>query len=164
MKKYIIIFALVILQTVVHSQIEHYTSTAGTKVKYYQDYLSFLETDGKTKLDVFIKVPYSSVQFIKTGQGFEAGYSVTVSIFDEEEDRLITEKIWNEKIVAISFELTTSPDNFNLGHRSFDLKPGVYTIKTILLDTDSKNEYSSENKVTVKDFNFLPSNGLVLVV
>ncbi len=156
MKKYIIIFALVILQTVVHSQVEHYTSTAGTKVKYYQDYLSFLETDGKTKLDVFIKVPYSSVQFIKTGQGFEAGYSVTVSIFDEEEDRLITEKIWNEKIVALSFEQTVRETNFNLSHRSFELNSGTYKINTMLTDKDSRAEFTSENILNIKDFSKQP--------
>ena len=155
MKKYIIIFALVILQTVVHSQVEHYTSTAGTKVKYYQDYLSFLETDGKTKLDVFIKVPYSSVQFIKTGQGFEAGYSVTVSIFDEE-DRLITEKIWNEKIVALSFEQTVRETNFNLSHRSFELNSGTYKINTMLTDKDSRAEFTSENILNIKDFSKQP--------
>ena len=156
MKKYIIIFALVILQTVVHSQVEHYTSTAGTKVKYYQDYLSFLETDGKTKLDVFIKVPYSSVQFIKTGQGFEAGYSVTVSIFDVEEDRLITEKIWNEKIVALSFEQTVRETNFNLSHRSFELNSGTYKINTMLTDKDSRAEFTSENILNIKDFSKQP--------
>ncbi|NNG27024.1 MAG: hypothetical protein HKM87_05825, partial [Ignavibacteriaceae bacterium] len=63
MKKHVIIFALILLQSMVFSQVEHYTSTAGTRVKYYQDFLSFLESEGKTKLDVFIKVPYSSVQF-----------------------------------------------------------------------------------------------------
>ena len=156
MKKYIMIFTLILLQNFSFSQIEHYSKTAGIKVKYYQDFLSFLEGDGKTKLDVFIKVPYSSVQFIKTGQGFEAGYSVTVSLFDGDEERLITEKIWNEKIVAISFEQTVQDKNFNLSHRSFEVSPGAYKVVTILTDKDSRAEYTSENVLNIKDFSKRP--------
>jgi GWxTD domain-containing protein len=115
-----------------------------------------MEKDGKTKLDVFIKVPYSSVQFIKTGQGFEAGYSVTVSVFNEDDDMLITEKIWNEKIVAISFEQTVREKNFNLSHRSFELMPGTYKITTLLTDKDSRAEFTSTNVLNVKDFSKRP--------
>ena len=159
-----ILFFLILFTGNIFSQADIYPRIPENKVKYYQDFMSFKGESNKTRLDVFIQVPYNSVQFVKTGQGFEAAYSLTVSVYDEEKKNLITEKIWNEKIVAISFELTTSPDNFNLGHRSFDLKPGVYTIKTILLDTDSKNEYSSENKVTIKDFNSLPSISDVMLI
>jgi GWxTD domain-containing protein len=156
MKKHIMIFTLILLQSMVFSQVEHYTSTAGTKVKYYQDFLSFWESDGKTKLDVFIKVPYSSVQFIKTGQGFEAGYSITVSIFDEDENRLITEKVWNENITAISFEQTIQRTNFNLSHRSFELSAGTYKVNTLLTDKDSRAEFKSENTLNIKDFSKRP--------
>ena len=164
MKKHIMVFVLILLQSAVFSQIEHSTSSAGTKVKYYQDFLSFLETDGKTKLDVFIKVPYSSVQFIKTGQGFEAGYSVTVSIFDEDEDRLITEKIWNEKITSISFEQTVQETNFNLSHRAFELNPGTYKINTMLTDKDSRAEFKSENILIIKDFSRRPALSDLMLV
>ncbi|MBT8377850.1 MAG: GWxTD domain-containing protein [Ignavibacteria bacterium] len=156
MKKYFLIFGLILFQSSIFSQVEYYTLSIGTKVKYYQDFLSFLAEDGKTKLDVFIKVPYPSVQFIKTGQGFEAGYSVTVSIYNEDEDRLITEKIWNEKIVSISFEQTVQESNFNLSHRSFELNPGAYRINTLLTDKDSRAEFSSENILKIKDFSQRP--------
>ena len=134
------------------------------KVKYYQDFISFKGENNKARLDYFIHVPYDAVQFVKTGQGFEAAYTVTVSVFDEEKENLITEKIWNEKIVAISFELTNSPENFNLGHRSFDLNPGVYSIKTSLFDKDSKNEYSSESKVVIKEFNSVPAVSDIMLI
>lgn len=134
------------------------------KVKYYQDFISFKGENNRARLDFFIQVPYNAVQFVKTGQGFEAAYTITVSVFDEEKNNLITEKIWNEKIVAISFELTNSPENFNLGHRSFELAPGVYSIKTSLLDKDSKNEYTSESKVVIKEFNSVPSISDIMLI
>ena len=163
MKK-IIIFCLIIISGISIAQVEHSTQKSELKVKYYQDFLSFKGNDDKTRLDVFVQVPYNAVQFVKTGQGFEASYSLTVSIYDQEKKNLITEKIWNEKIVAISFELTTSPENFNLGHRSFELAPGVYTIQTSLLDNDSKNQFNSENVYQVKSFDKTPSMSDIMLV
>jgi len=162
--KNLIFFCLIILSGFSLAQIENYSQKPELRVKYYQDFVGFKGDDGKTRLDVFIQVPYNAVQFVKTGQGFEASYSLTVSVFDEEKNNLITEKIWNEKIVAISFELTSSPENFNLGHRSFELPPGLYTIKTSLFDNDSKNQYDSENKYKVKSFNIVPSLSDIMLV
>lgn len=149
--KSIIIFYIGFCSLVAYAQGSNFSKGLDNRVKYYQDFISF-KGETKPRMDFYIQVPYNAVQFIKTGQGFEASYSVTVSVFDEENKNLITEKIWNEKIVALSFELTNSPDNFNLGSRSFELAPGTYSIKTALFDKDSKNEYTSENKVIVKPF------------
>jgi GWxTD domain-containing protein len=163
MKK-LLFLCIIFLATIVVAQENNFSRIPDGKVKYYQDFISFNGSNNKSRLDYYIQVPYNAVQFVKTGQGFEASYTVTVSVFDEVNTRLITEKIWNEKIVAMSFELTSSPDNYNLGSRSFDLTPGVYTIKTSLLDKDSKNEYSSENKVVVKQFDIFPSMSDVMLI
>lgn len=163
MKK-LIFFCLIIISGITFAQIENYSQKPELIVKYYQDFLSFKGDDGKTRLDVFIQVPYNAVQFVKTGQGFEASYALSVSIYDKEKNNLMTEKIWNEKIVAISFELTSSPENYNLGHRSFELAPGLYTIVTSLTDNDSKNQFNSENAFQVKSFSLMPSISDVMLV
>jgi GWxTD domain-containing protein len=139
------------------AQTDNESRIPDNKIRYYQDFISFKGTEDKARLDFFIHVPYNAVQFVKTGQGFEAAYTTTVSVFNEDNSKLMTEKVWNEKIVAISFELTTSPDNFNLGSRSFELSPGIYSIKTTLLDKDSKNEYASESKIVIKQYSKYPS-------
>jgi GWxTD domain-containing protein len=162
--KNLLIICVILFSVNVFNQTDNFSRIADDKVKYYQDFISFKGNNDETRLDFFIYVPYTAVQFVKTGQGFEAGYTVTVSVFDEEKKNLITEKIWNEKIVAISFEITTSPDNFNLGHRSFELSPGVYSIKTSMFDRDSKNEYNSENKVVVKQFASVPTLSDIMLI
>lgn len=162
MKK--ILLALIGFSILSFAQTDNKPPVSDNSVKYYQDFISFKGNNDKARLDYFVQVPYNAVQFIKTGQGFEASYMMTVSVFDEENEKLITEKVWNEKIVAISFELTTSPDNFNLSSRSFELTPGVYSIKTTLLDKDSKNEYSAESKIIVKQFNVSPSLSDIMLI
>jgi hypothetical protein len=63
------------------------------KAKFFEDYLNFASTEeGKTRLDVFIQVPYSEIQFVKTTGGFESKYNLTVSVFDEDRDNLLVEK------------------------------------------------------------------------
>jgi len=163
--KTLILAALCFISTAdLFSQLENFDEVPVERVKYFQDFLTFLDKDSTTRLDVFVQVPYQEVQFIKTGQGFEADYTVTVSIYDEGKNNLITEKIWNEKIVAIGFDVTVSKDNYNLSFRSFTLAPGIYFIKTSILDKDSRREFSSENLYTIRDLRQQPSISDVMIV
>jgi len=120
--------------------------------KYYQDFLNFSSDQvNKTRLDIFIQVPYEEIQFIKSSKGFSAAYTVTVSVFDEDKEKLLVEKSWREKIDVTDFEITVSKSNFNLSMKSFHLTPGKYFITTSIEDEDSRKKYSSENIFTVRD-------------
>ena len=126
------------------------TELAPTRFNY--EYLDFKSDQlNKTRVDVFLQVPYTEVQFIKKEDDFEANYTATVSIFDKDKENLIAEKIWNEKISTKDFNQTTSPRNFNLSLRSFDLLPGEYTIRSAYEDKDSRQTYSKEEIVKVRD-------------
>src|SRR5690606_9327865 len=120
--------------------------------KYYQDFLNFISEDkGKTRVDIFIQVPYEEIQFVKSSKGFSAAYTVTVSVYeDQDKEKLLVEKAWKEKIDAINFEQTISKNNYNLSLRSFQLIPGKYFITTSVEDEDSRKKYSSENIFIVR--------------
>ncbi len=123
-----------------------------TPSKFNYEYLDFKsDQPNKTRVDAFIQVPYNEIQFIKTGDEFEASYTVTVSIFDKDKEKLIVEKIWNEKVATKDFSQTTSSHNFNLSLRSFDLEPGEYTIRSAFEDKDSRKTYSKEDIVKVRE-------------
>ncbi|NNG27372.1 MAG: hypothetical protein HKM87_07590, partial [Ignavibacteriaceae bacterium] len=164
MKLLTAIFVSIFTLSTLYAQIEDRYNLPPGSAKYFQDFLNFAGEDGKTKLDVFIHVPYPDVQFVKTGKGFEAAYTVTVSVYDEEKESLFTEKIWSEKIVAHSFDESVTAKNFNLSHRSFNLKPGTYLIRTAVMDKDSREEIFSENLYTVRDLSKNPSLSDVLLI
>lgn len=145
------------------SQIETMSNYRTAKIKYYEDFLNFAE-DNHTRMDVFVQVPFKAIQFVRTSKGLRGGYSVTVSIYDENKENLIIEKMWNEKIKIASFDEATDKDNFNISHRSFNLKPGHYFIKTVLMDKDSKQEYPAEYLFTVKDLVRKPSVSDILLI
>ncbi|GAB4288469.1 MAG: hypothetical protein Kow0098_05780 [Ignavibacteriaceae bacterium] len=116
------------------------------------DLLNFAgDQPGKTRVDVFIKAPYDKFQFIKSGDGFAARYSVTISVYDKFKSKIITEKIWNEEIKTESFNQTISPDNFNLSFKSFYLLPGDYVFRASLEDKEANREFTSENIFKVRD-------------
>ena len=120
--------------------------------KYYQDFLDFSAPDsGTTRVDAFIQVPYNRIQFVKSDKGFTASYTVTISVFNENREKLITEKVWNEEVNEKDFEQTNSRNNYNLSLKSFYLAPGNYIIRSSVEDKESKKEFSTENPLKVKN-------------
>ena len=163
----IILLLTLIFGQVYAQQVENINTKKGTegKSKYFQDILSFASDENNmTRVDVFIQVPYNEIQFVKSGDGFTANYSITISVFDENKEKLIVEKSWNEKLVSKDFQQTVSKINFNLSLRSFNLLPGKYIIRTAVEDKDSKKEYPSENVYAVRDLSKLPSVSDIMLI
>ena len=128
------------------------------KVKYFQDFLNFRSSkSGMTRLDVFLQVPYNEIQFVKKADQFESQFTATISVFAEDKEKLIQEKSWDEKIDVKEFPHTTSPSNYNISIKSFDLPPGKYFIRTSIEDKDSRKTFSIDNMFTIRDLNTLPN-------
>lgn len=148
-----IYLALLFAPCLTIAQVESSFGIQNREVVYYQDFLNFSgDKNSQTRVDVFIQVPYNEIQFVKSEQGFTAGYSITISVFTEDKSTLISEKTFNEKIEIKNFEQTISSSNFNLSLRSFILNPGTYLIRTEIADKDSRQTSSSENLFEVRDF------------
>ena len=152
--KIINIFLIILFApAIISAQVESSFGIQNRDAVYYQDFLNFAgEKSIQTRVDVFIQVPYNEIQFVKTEKGFAAGYSVTISVFNEDKSTLLSEKTFNEKIEIKNFEQTISGSNFNLSLRSFNLSSGTYLIRTEIEDKDSRKTSSSENKFEVRDF------------
>ena len=149
----ILIFFL--FTAVIYSQVEDATeqNAFGKGVKFYQNLLNFSSGKSKiTRLDAFVMVPYSSIQFVKSEKGFIGNFSVTISIFDESKEKLITEKTWNETLEAKDFNETNSKDRYSLNLKSFFLSPATYFVRTAIDDKESNSEFTKETMEKVRDF------------
>lgn len=144
----------VFLSITVFSQIDK-TDKQNSRVvitNYYLDFLNFKsDQPNMTRVDVFVQVPYSEVQFVKSPNGFSAAYSITISFFDEGKEKLIIEKSWNERLDVTDFEQSLSNSNYNLSLRSFNLSPGKYLVRSSLEDKDSREEFIVENLFVVRN-------------
>lgn len=147
-----IILLMFLIGGCLYAQVE---SSAGvsqfnTKQAFFVDFADYIDsTPSKTRLDVFVQVPYSSIQFVKQNNSFNASYNLSLIFYDKEKKNILFERIWKEKVTAVDFEHTISKDNFNLSYKTFDFEPGEYFLTCILEDLDSHNSYSMDYKINV---------------
>jgi GWxTD domain-containing protein len=153
MKRFYLIFFIALVS--VNAQVE-YSAESNLIINaplFYIDFANYKsEAADKTRLDVFIQVPYTSIQFIKKDNSFLAGYNVTLTFYDKDKRNILFERSWKEKITSNDFTQTVSRSSHNFSYRTFDLNPGNYTIRCILEDTDSRRAATREFKLELKKF------------
>jgi len=121
--------------------------------KFYIDLAGYKSQDpSKSKLDVFIKVSNSNVQFLKTRGEYRAKYSLTISVYDDD-DILKFEKLWNENITTKNFKQTISQTSFNVSYKSFIIEPGEYKFICRLEDSGSRKYSVFERMINIRGFN-----------
>ena len=150
-----ILFLFFLSGKVLVAQVEssHPTDAIVALPVFYYDIFNFAGTDSaNTRVDVFVKVPFNVLQFVKSSNQFLAEYSVIITVRNENKSRIIQEKIFNEKITTPDFNKTNSSSNFKISLRSFRLPAANYVIKIELEDKDSRKTYSFENKFLVRNF------------
>jgi len=149
------IFIILFLSVSLLAQVENRVEKTGTLPVFFYDLLIYKSTQpSKTRVDIYIEVPYKVIQFVKSAKGFTAGYSITISIFDEEGERMITERSWNETVNSKDFESTSSLRNYYLSYKTFDLTPGKYSFRCEVTDQDSKKNYVRQEVFDIRDFNY----------
>ncbi len=120
---------------------------------FFFDLIFFAEKDTPdTRMDVFVQVPFASIQFVKNSEAFIGEYTLTVSVYDESKKKLLTERSWNEKITVREFPATKSVSSFNLSMKSFLLKTGTYHVKLTLEDRDSRAQFTRTSDFAVRGF------------
>jgi len=142
-----------------NAQIENATeqNDFNNSPKFYEDLLNFSSgKENKTRVDVFIQVPYTTVQFVKNDSGFAGSYSVTVSVFDKDKEKIVEEKTWSDKIFVNKFDQTISKNIYSLNLKSFYLSPGKYFVRSAVNDIESKAEYPIEIYFNVRDLSTKP--------
>ncbi len=151
--KFFWIFLFISIQLFAQVEYSHGVVPPGEFPGFYLDAANYKsEVEGKTRIDIYFQIPYSNLQFVKIQDKFRAKYSFTLTIYDEDKEKVIVGKTWNGSIIANTFNETTSEKNSKFGFKSFDLEPNNYSLSSVLYDKDSKKEYTLEGKLEVRDF------------
>lgn len=149
-----IIILMLFLYSSLFAQVEHSQKSAfGSFLpNFFIDLAAYQSQDsGKSKIDVFIKIPYSNVQFLRNNDGYKAKYSIIVSFYDDD-DELKIEKLWNETVETQSFKQTQSRTSFNISYKSFVVEPGEYRIECKLEDAESRKYSEFEQEIKIREF------------
>ncbi|MCF6270628.1 MAG: GWxTD domain-containing protein [Melioribacteraceae bacterium] len=149
-------FLLIFISYSVLAQVEysHGIVPPGEYPGFYIDAANYKgDSPEITRIDVYFQIPYANLQFVKFQNKFRAKYSLTLTIYDEDKDKIVIEKTWNGKIVVNNFDEASSENNFKFGFKSFELPPNDYVLSCLLYDKDSKKDFSVEAKMEVRSFN-----------
>jgi len=127
-------------------------SLANDLPEFYVEALSFSSPDTLvSRVDLYVQMPYDAMQFVKKDNQFVGRYEVTTN-FLSAENVLHSERLWSEEVVVQQFDLTRSKSAFNLSHRSVNLQPGIYTLRTQVRDIESQKVATVVRKIVVGNY------------
>ncbi len=112
------------------------------------------EASAQTRLDIYIKIPYSNLDFIHTANGFRATYEVEAEVYElDERERpgnLVQAPIWEHTATETIFALTQSDQTFDYTTHSLSLPPGRYLIECTVTDKNSQESSVDDLVVEVR--------------
>ncbi len=154
MKKILTYLFVCLFPLISMSQVENVSRLAVRTVNpfFYYNALNFIDEDSSlTRIDLYIQVPYTQLTFIKDGNSFTSTYEISAGIYDTK-DKIITEKIWSERISLATYSESISRGGSNISLRSFRLQPGEYKIKIYMEDRESKRNATANADLNVRNF------------
>jgi GWxTD domain-containing protein len=107
----------------------------------------------KTRIDIFVEVPYTSIQFIKKDNSYNASYNVTLTFLDEDKKNILAEHLWKEKVETDEFNQTLIRSNIFLSYKTYDMNPGKYVLKCLVEDIDSRRSSTKEVPLDIRILN-----------
>jgi GWxTD domain-containing protein len=129
-----------------------------SKDMFSLDALNFFSPDStKTRLDVYIEIPFSKVEFKKYKNSSEFGseFDITLSIKDENNSPVI-DKVYKEELKTDKTDAEFLSQNSRIIIKNFYLTPGQYKLKVSLYELSTKKYYEKDHNITVRDFLMLP--------
>lgn len=113
------------------------------------------EESGKTRLDLYTRIPYSKLGFQNSSEGFTASYEVQAEVhLLDDRDRpttMVESSIWEHTAMAPAFALTKSDQQFDLTTHALELVPARYLVTFQIRDRHSQQNYVRELPVVVRD-------------
>lgn len=110
---------------------------------------------GESRLDVYTRVPYSSLRFITSGDGFEARYSIAIEVHELKGDsnpgNLVQTRTWEQAVPAPDFAQTQTDQLYDRTIQSLDLAPGKYLLQFEIDDRNSSESFFEELAVDVRN-------------
>jgi len=124
------------------------------KEMFYLDALNFSSLDStKTRLDVYVEIPYSEVEFKKSrnSQDYAAEIDMTLNIKDAN-NNTVFDKVFKEELRTEKTDAEFLSQNSRIIIKNFYLVPGHYKLKVSMYELSTKRHSEREHDVTIRDF------------
>lgn len=110
-----------------------------------------------TNLDVYLKIAYDELQFIKNKNNFQAIYELSITIFNESGDRQ-EGRVLRDTTEVNDFFQTNSREDFSILKTSFLIKHNNYRINIGLMDLDTRKTGFRRLNLSIPEYD----NGLAV--
>lgn len=148
------IVTLIIAVTLVQAQPEFY-SDAYLGLPEFRALILRLPTShpDSVKVEVHVRIVYDDLQFVKTGEVYEAAYGLDVILRDMD-DRLASYNHIDRELKVAQYALTNSRQNGDQTRTLFTVIPDRYELKIVTIDRESRKSRLLEHEVdfTGKDW------------
>lgn len=113
------------------------------------------EESEQTRVDLYTKIPYKHLHFIRRGDEFEARYQVTADVYllsDENKPvRLAESRIWDRRVTTPSYDATRAKRLYDPTTQSVQLPPGNYVVRFQIEEPNVEGRYVREVPIHVRD-------------
>lgn len=113
------------------------------------------DAGGRTRVDLYTKVPFARLQFVRSSSGFVAEYQVTAEVFqlgaNNRRGNLVQSHVWERPVQAEQFGATQSDKLFDALTQSLTFEPGRYLLNVQLSDQSSGRTYQRQVPFLVRD-------------
>ncbi|MCA0269253.1 MAG: GWxTD domain-containing protein [Bacteroidetes bacterium] len=113
------------------------------------------EQPGRTRLDVYLRVPHSGLTFTNVPSGFQAHYNVTATLFSADRRGRpvgrVASRTWNRDVAATAYAVTRSNGIADRSYQAFDVPPGSYVVRLELEDEATHRTVTRQIVHTVRD-------------
>ncbi len=160
-----IFFAILTVATFTQTAAQVVDVTEKSGLFYFDAILFKSDTAGKARLDVYVMVPYATMNFVKSGDLFGAEYKIYIKIYNDK--KLLIDSKTLERSIAEKNYFATQGGNadFDVTQTIFFLTPGNYEIEVIYFDETGQKSYRRTRSQSVLDFSrySFSLSGLMLV-
>ena len=159
-KKYRYIFIILILFLIsssAYAQVQQYSHHRENEHPqfFYTIHSTASLIPDTCKLTFFLSVPYDELQFVVDDSVFKAGYELTLTVLDRE-NNVIETRIREEYITVKNFQTTNSRDEYSFLNELLYLVPGEYRLVIELMDKDSKLTAVKHKNIDIIDYFSVP--------
>ena len=134
------------------SQLENENINKESQNNFFVKCLTFSNEDTiKTRVDVYIQVPYSSIQFVVDGNSYLAHYEVAINFLTSDGNSVL-ERLWNEEIRVSQFQATQSKYAYQLSQRTLPIAPGNYIVRVQIRDKESKQQSTNIQSLIIPSY------------
>jgi GWxTD domain-containing protein len=142
---------LLILSLPAFGQVEMQQKYSYALPGFYFDALNFKGEQDKSRMDFYLQVPYSQIQFMKHGNEFEGSYEISLQLIDDG-GNFVLEHTWDERPTCRSFDETNSRTISSSSEREFALPPGTYTLQVTVADSETQKSYMAKRTFVARNY------------